>query len=104
MSLQEPGLDESLKSESYDKTKEPSMYKVLLINDDYTSMDFVVEVLTSVFRKPVDAAVQIMMSVHENGSGLCGLYTYEIAETKVGTVHNLAEESGYPLRSTMEKE
>ncbi len=105
MSLHEqPGLEESTETENEEKTKEPSMYKVLLMNDDYTSMDFVVDILTSVFHKSIEAAVKIMMSVHENGSGLCGVYTYEIAETKVETVHSLAEENGYPLRSTMEKE
>ncbi len=105
MSLHEqPGLEESTEVENEEEIKEPSMYKVLLINDDYTSMDFVVDILTSVFHKSIEAAVQIMMSVHENGSGLCGVYTYEIAETKVETVHSLAEENGYPLRSTMEKE
>ena len=104
MSLHHPELEEFTEIEKKQKLKEPSMYKVLLINDDYTSMDFVVDILTTVFHKSVDEAVQIMMNVHKNGSGLCGVYTYEIAETKVETVHSLAEENGYPLRSTMEKE
>lgn len=104
MGLHEPGLEESTEVQNQEKIKEPSFYKVLLLNDDYTSMDFVVDILTSVFHKSTEEAVQIMMNVHKNGSGLCGVYTYEIAETKVETVHSLAEENGYPLRSTMEKE
>lgn len=104
MGLHEPGFEETTELENEGKIQEPSMYKVLLINDDYTSMDFVVDILTTVFHKSTEAAVQIMMNVHKNGSGLCGVYTYEVAETKVETVHSLAEENGYPLRSTMEKE
>lgn len=104
MSLHEPGFEETTEIKNEGKIKEPPMYKVLLINDDYTSMDFVVDILTTVFHKTTEAAVQIMMNVHKNGSGLCGVYTYEVAETKVETVHSLAEENGYPLRSTMEKE
>ena len=104
MSLHNPELEEFTEIEKKQELKEPSMYKVLLLNDDYTSTDFVVDILTTVFHKSVDEAVQIMMNVHKNGSGLCGVYTYEIAETKVETVHSLAEENGYPLRSTMEKE
>ncbi len=104
MSLHNPELEEFTEVEKKQELKEPSMYKVLLLNDDYTSMDFVVDVLTTVFHKSVDEAVQIMMNVHKNGNGICGVYTYEIAETKVETVHSLAEENGYPLRSTMEKE
>lgn len=104
MSLHNPELEEFTEIEKKQELKEPSLYKVLLLNDDYTSMDFVVDILTTVFHQSVDEAVQIMMNVHKNGSGLCGVYTYEIAETKVETVHSLAEENGYPLRSTMEKE
>ena len=104
MSLHNPELEEFTEIEKKQELKEPPMYKVLLLNDDYTSMDFVVDILTTVFHKSVDEAVQVMMNVHKNGSGLCGVYTYEIAETKVETVHSLAEENGYPLRSTMEKE
>lgn len=83
---------------------EPPMYRVLLINDDYTPMDFVVEVLMRVFNKSLESATQIMMNVHKKGRGVCGVYTYEIAETKTATVHNMADDNGYPLRSTMEKE
>ncbi len=104
MGLHEPGFEESTETIKKQKVKEPSMYMVLLINDDYTPMDFVVDILTTVFHKTAEEAVQIMMNVHEKGSGVCGIYTYEIAETKIETVHSLAEEHGYPLRSRMEKE
>ncbi len=104
MGLHEPGFEESTETLKRQKVKEPSMYRVFLINDDYTPMDFVVDILTTVFHKTAESAVQIMMNVHEKGSGVCGVYTYEIAETKTETVHSLAEENGYPLRSRMEKE
>jgi ATP-dependent Clp protease adaptor protein ClpS len=85
-------------------TGEPSLYRVLLINDDYTTMDFVVHVLETVFRKSPAEAVQIMLQVHKRGSGVCGVYTREIAETKVALVHELAAQKGFPLRCSMEKE
>ena len=80
------------------------MYKVLLHNDDYTTMEFVVDVLMKIFGKSLEKANEIMLNVHRKGRGLCGIYTREIAETKVDTVHKLAREHGYPLKSTMEKE
>ena len=80
------------------------MYKVLLLNDDYTTMDFVVEVLVVVFHKSFESATEIMLNVHRNGVGLCGVYTYDVAETKVLTVEALARERGFPLRCTMEKD
>lgn len=104
MGVYEPGFEETTEAENIEKTKEPAMYKVLLINDDYTPMDFVVDILGSVFNKSTENALRIMMNVHQNGNGLCGVYIYEVAETKVKTVHSLAEENGYPLRSTMEKD
>ena len=79
------------------------MYKVLLHNDDYTTMEFVVEILMTVFNKRFETATRIMLNVHQQGVGLCGVYPYEIAETKVETVHKLAREHGFPLRCTMEK-
>lgn len=82
--------------------REPRMYKVLLHNDDYTTMDFVVDILMTVFQKSEEEAVLIMLNVHRKGVGLCGVYTYEVAETKVDTVHTLAKENGFPLRCTME--
>jgi ATP-dependent Clp protease adaptor protein ClpS len=104
MGLNDPGREEQTVTDHDTILVEPPMYRVLLINDDYTPMDFVVEILMRVFNKSIESATQIMMNVHKKGSGVCGVYTYEIAETKTGTVHRMAEESGYPLRSTMEKE
>jgi ATP-dependent Clp protease adaptor protein ClpS len=86
------------------KTQEPELYKVVLHNDDYTTMEFVVQVLESVFLKNPAEAFRIMMQVHTQGQGLCGAYPYDIAETKVTTVHELARERGFPLRASMEKE
>lgn len=83
--------------------KEPPMYKVLLHNDDYTTMEFVVQVLMLVFHKSVEQATRIMLNVHKRGTGLCGLFTFEVAETKVATVTRLARENGHPLKCTMEK-
>ncbi|WP_319574410.1 ATP-dependent Clp protease adapter ClpS [uncultured Desulfobacter sp.] len=82
----------------------PPMYKVLLHNDDYTTMDFVVDILIRVFGKSLEKATQIMLNVHNKGKAVCGIYPREIAETKVQTVHNLASGKGFPLKSTMEKE
>jgi|SRR5687767_9895708 len=86
------------------ETKRPELYKVLLLNDDYTTMDFVVEVLESVFNKAPVEAYRIMMAVHTQGKGLCGVYPYDIAETKVQTVTDLARDNGFPLKATMEPE
>ncbi len=86
------------------KTTKPPMYKVIILNDDYTTMDFVVEILMKIFRKSLEKATKIMLNVHREGKGICGLYTHEIAETKIETVHMLAQEQGFPLRCTMEKE
>ena len=79
------------------------MFKVLLHNDDYTTMDFVVHVLMLVFRKTLDEATRIMLNVHQKGIGLCGIYPLGVAETKVETVTRMARENGHPLRCTMEK-
>ena len=86
------------------ETKRPELYKVLLLNDDYTTMDFVVEVLENVFNKAPVEAYRIMMAVHTQGKGLCGVYPYDIAETKVQTVTDLARDNGFPLKATMEPE
>src|ERR687897_123015 len=86
------------------QTKRPELYKVLLLNDDYTTMDFVVEVLETIFNKPPAEAYRIMMAVHTQGKGLCGVYPFEIAETKVETVIDLARDNGFPLKATMEPE
>jgi len=86
------------------KTKRPSLYKVLLLNDDYTPMEFVVYILERFFNKPHDEANRIMMHVHQKGVGICGVYTYEVAETKVAQVMNFSRQHQHPLQCTMEKE
>lgn len=86
------------------KTVLPRRYKVILLNDNYTSMEFVVLVLRSVFHKAQSEAETIMLSVHEKGAGVAGVYTKEIAETKVALVHHLARQNEFPLRCTMEPE
>jgi ATP-dependent Clp protease adaptor protein ClpS len=95
----EGGMDEEIQ----ENVKEPSMFKVLLLNDDYTTMEFVVEVLMQVFAKTLEAATEIMLNVHQKGIGVCGVYPLEIAETKVDAVHSLARERGFPLRCTLEE-
>jgi ATP-dependent Clp protease adaptor protein ClpS len=82
----------------------PKMYKVYLLNDDYTSMDFVIDVLMTVFHKNYQEAERIMLEIHKKDKGLCGVYSFEIAETKVMQVNKLAREQGYPLKSVMEEE
>jgi ATP-dependent Clp protease adaptor protein ClpS len=86
------------------ETKEPSLYKVILLNDDYTTMEFVVLILEQVFLKSPAEAFRVMMHVHTQGKGLCGLYPFDIAETKIATVHEMAKEHGFPLRADMEPE
>ena len=85
------------------KIKKPSMYNVLLMNDDYTPMEFVVMVLEKVFNKKSDEATQIMLHVHKNGIGVCGTFTYEVAESKCKAVLDLAKKNEHPLQCTMEK-
>ena len=104
MSEYNPELEEEVDSEIRDEVREPPMYRVLLHNDDYTTMDFVVEILMLVFNKSPEEAVNIMLNVHRKGIGLCGVYTYEVSETKVETVHAIAREHGFPLKCSMEKE
>jgi len=86
------------------RTKKPSLYRVLLLNDDYTPMEFVVYVLERFFQKTRDEATTIMLHVHQNGVGLCGIFTYEVAETKVAQVLDLARRHEHPLQCTMEKD
>lgn len=85
-----------------DQTRQPPLFKVLMHNDDYTTMEFVVEVLESVFRKPATEASRIMLHIHFKGVGVCGIFPYEVAETKVARVHALARSRGYPLRCTLD--
>lgn len=90
--------------DSEQEVSEPKKYKVLLLNDDYSTMDFVIDILTKVFRKTVDQATQIMLNIHNNGRDVCGIYTHEIAATKVAQVKTLAREKGFPLKAIMEEE
>src|SRR6056297_2768327 len=96
-SNQKPAISEE------NELREPTRYKVLLHNDDYTSMEFVVYVLKSVFSKSEAEAIQIMLNVHRKGTGVCGVYTAEVAETKVALVRQLAKKEGNPLKCTMEE-
>lgn len=84
------------------KTKRPQLYKVIMLNDDYTPMEFVIAVLRQVFNKNDEDAFNIMMHVHTKGIGVCGVYTHEIAESKVTTVLNIAQNNQHPLQCTME--
>ena len=97
-------IDGELRERTRQETKKPELYKVFLLNDDYTTMDFVVEVLESIFHKQPAEAYRIMMMVHTQGRGLCGVYTHEVAETKVASVIDRAREQGFPLRAAMEPE
>ncbi len=98
------GADGRTGTKTLTRTKKPSLYRVLLLNDDYTPMEFVVYVLERFFNKTREEATTIMLHVHQNGVGMCGVYTYEVAETKVAQVLDLARRSEHPLQCTMEKE
>ena len=91
-------------TETEKRVKTPPLFKVLLHNDDYTTMDFVVHILETIFQQPVIEATRIMLHVHKNGRGLAGIYTREIAETKIEAVHKIAREHEFPLKCSMEKE
>ncbi len=84
--------------------REPQLYKVLLLNDDYSSMEFVIDILMTVFHKSYEESEKIMLEVHKQQRGLCGVYPFEIAETKVSQVTKIAREQGFPLKAIMEKE
>jgi len=86
------------------KLKQPPLYKVILINDDYTPMEFVIYVLQRFFSKSAEEATKIMLHVHQNGVGICGVFTYEVAETKVTQVMDMARQHDHPLQCTMEKD
>ena len=93
----------SIVAKTRPKTKRPSLYRVLILNDDYTPMEFVVHVLERFFQKGRDEATQIMLHVHQHGVGECGIYTYEVAETKVTQVMDFARKNQHPLQCVMEK-
>jgi ATP-dependent Clp protease adaptor protein ClpS len=95
--------DGAVKERTDVKKQEPTLYKVVLLNDDYTPMDFVVHVLESLFQKSPAEAFRIMMQVHVNGRGIAGVYPWEVAETKADKVASLANEAGHPLRATIEE-
>ncbi len=86
------------------KTKKPSMYKVLMLNDDYTPMEFVVHVLKRFFGMDTDEATRVMLHVHQRGFGVCGIFSYEVAETKVNQVMDFAKQNQHPLQCTLEKD
>jgi ATP-dependent Clp protease adaptor protein ClpS len=96
-------FDGQIKEKIKEEVKEPDMYRVMLLNDDYTTTDFVVEILVSIFHKPPIEAAKIMMDVHKKGKGIVGLYTYDIAATKIAQVHMVAKEREYPLKCIMER-
>jgi ATP-dependent Clp protease adaptor protein ClpS len=96
--------DASIVTKTRTRTKKPSLYRVLLLNDDYTPMEFVVYVLERFFQKTPEEATTIMLHVHQHGVGVCGVFTYEVAETKVSQVMELARRNEHPLQCTMEKD
>lgn len=98
------GNDTGVVTRTKPKTKKPSMYKVLMLNDDFTPMEFVVHVLERFFSKGREEATRIMLHVHRRGVGICGVYPYEIAETKVTQVMDFARQHQHPLRCTLEKD
>ena len=85
------------------KLDEPGLYDVIFVNDNITTMDFVVRVLEAVFHKTADEAIQIMLQVHKTGVGICGVYSHEVAETKVEAVHEMARQNEFPLKASMEE-
>jgi ATP-dependent Clp protease adaptor protein ClpS len=103
MAEQRPTTDRSVVEKTHEQIKEPELFSVILLNDDYTTMEFVVQVLESLFNKGPAEAFRIMMQVHTQGQGLCGVYPWDIAETRVSAVHELAQDRGFPLRAIIEK-
>ncbi|PLX48086.1 MAG: ATP-dependent Clp protease adapter ClpS [Desulfobulbaceae bacterium] len=103
MAIAENDIKGGVASKERHQVKEPPLYKVLLHNDDYTSMDFVIMVLETVFHKKTEDATRIMMNVHQQGIGVAGVYTRDIAETKMALVHDLARQHEYPLKCSLEQ-
>ena len=102
MSQPDQHTDGAVQERVTPKKQDPELYKVLLLNDDYSTMDFVIEVLETVFQKSPAEAYRIMLHVHTQGQGLAGIYPWEVAETKVHTVTEMAKSAGFPLRATIE--
>ena len=103
MSDRQDQTDGAVKERVQTEKKEPTLYKVVLLNDDYTTMEFVLRVLEDVFQKSPAEAYRVMMQVHLNGSGIAGVYPWEVAETKVGTLAALARQAEFPLRAAIEE-
>jgi ATP-dependent Clp protease adaptor protein ClpS len=101
---QDTGVRTAVVTQTKPKTQKPAMYRVLLLNDDYTPMEFVVYILEQFFNKSREDATRIMLHVHQHGVGVCGVYTYEVAETKVAQVVDTARRHQHPLQCTMEKD
>jgi ATP-dependent Clp protease adaptor protein ClpS len=104
MSTAQPGVITTVLERAQTRAQTPPMYRVLLYNDDFTTREFVVQILVAVFHKPLAEATELMWQVHRKGRGVAGVYTRELAETKVATVTNLAREAQFPLKVTMEPE
>ena len=103
MAKNKTSLQEDTLTRDQEELQEPRLYKVLLHNDDYTTMDFVITILEEVFDKSTDDATRIMLNVHNEGQGIAGVYTREIGETKVATVHQQARKNQYPLKCSLEQ-
>ncbi len=99
----EPGALSETGTGTDQEIREPKLYRVLLHNDDYTTMDFVIEILVTVFRKPAAEATKIMLDVHQKGKGICGVFTYDIAASKVALVHHRARKREFPLKCSLEE-
>ncbi|MBK7892086.1 MAG: ATP-dependent Clp protease adapter ClpS [Bdellovibrionales bacterium] len=98
-----PARASGIAPEEKQQTRTPSLYRVLLVNDDFTPMDFVILILQRFFQKPTDEATKIMLEVHQKGAGICGVFSHEVAETKVHIVNTFAKSHRFPLKCTMEK-
>ena len=99
----DPGTGTGVVTRTRTETRKPSLYKVLMLNDDYTPMEFVVHVLQRFFRMSIEDATRVMLHVHQRGVGVCGIFPYEVAETKVAQVMDFAKENQHPLQCTLEK-
>lgn len=103
MSKQVPSADVKVAEKSRTRTEKPPLFKVLMHNDDYTTMEFVIQVLEGIFGKSPPEATRIMLNIHVTGIGMCGVFPFEIAETKIDQVHTLARKDGYPLKCSIEE-
>ena len=104
MSQKKPLISTESETAVKERLKKPDMYRVVMLNDDFTPMNFVVDVVCKIFKKTEAEATEIMLSVHRKGSAICGVYTYEVAETKAAEVASCARHAGHPLQCTVEKD